>query len=228
MFDFLLSEDSRRRKILELAPEGPVRDYLSAPLIDRSRDIHSVSLLSLDFETSGLDSSKDHIVSAGYVVIERGEIQLSAATHELVRTEKLLTEESVVIHKITDDAASAGSPLDEVVGKLLQALAGRVMVAHNTKIELSFLTQACRDLYGISPRFPAIDTMRIARQWLERRNKEIEQGDLRLFNLRKRYGLPMYQAHNALTDAIATAELLQAQIAHMDSSKCLPLKQFLK
>jgi DNA polymerase-3 subunit epsilon len=228
MFDFLLSEDSRRRKILELAPEGPVRDYLSAPLIDRSRDIHSVSLLSLDFETSGLDSSKDHIVSAGYVVIERGEIQLSTATHELVRTEKLLTEESVVIHKITDDAASAGSPLDEVVGKLLQALAGRVMVAHNTKIELSFLTQACRDLYGISPRFPAIDTMRIARQWLERRNKEIEQGDLRLFNLRKRYGLPMYQAHNALTDAIATAELLQAQIAHMDSSKCLPLKQFLK
>ncbi len=214
--------------MLELAPEGPVRDYLSAPLIDRSRDIHSVSLLSLDFETSGLDSSKDHIVSAGYVVIERGEIQLSAATHELVRTEKLLTEESVVIHKITDDAASAGSPLDEVVGKLLQALAGRVMVAHNTKIELSFLTQACRDLYGISPRFPAIDTMRIARQWLERRNKEIEQGDLRLFNLRKRYGLPMYQAHNALTDAIATAELLQAQIAHMDSSKCLPLKQFLK
>ncbi len=214
--------------MLELAPEGPVRDYLSAPLIDRSRDIHSVSLLPLDFETSGLDSSKDHIVSAGYVVIERGEIQLSTATHELVRTEKLLTEESVVIHKITDDAASAGSPLDEVVAKLLQSLAGKVMVAHNAKIEISFLTQACRDLYGVSPRFPAIDTMRIARQWLERRNKEIEQGDLRLFNLRKRYGLPMYQAHNALTDAIATAELLQAQIAHMDSSKCLPLKQFLK
>jgi DNA polymerase III epsilon subunit-like protein len=37
----------------------------------------------------------------------------------------------------------------------------------------------------------------------------------------------MYQAHNALSDAIATAELLQAQIEHMDSSKCLPLKKFL-
>jgi DNA polymerase-3 subunit epsilon len=115
-----------------------------------------------------------------------------------------------------------------VVGKLLQALAGKIMVAHNANIELSFLTQACRKLYGISPRFPAIDTMSIARQWMERRNKEIEQGELRLFNLRKRYGLPMYQAHNALTDAIATAELLQAQIAHMDSSKSLPLKQFIK
>lgn len=228
MFDFLLSEDKRRRKMLELVPEGPVRDFLSAPLIEKNQDVHSVSLLSLDFETSGLDSTRDHIVSVGYVVVDSGEIQLSTATHELVRAEKLLTEESVVIHKITDDDVSAGRPLVEVVGKLLQALAGKIMVAHNAKIELSFLTQACRKLYGISPRFPAIDTMSIARQWMERRNKEIEQGDLRLFNLRKRYGLPMYQAHNALTDAIATAELLQAQIAHMDSSKSLPLKQFIK
>ena len=228
MFDFLMSEEGRRRKMLEQAPEGPVRDFLSVPLIDRSRDVHSVSLLSLDFETSGLDASKDHIVSAGYVVVNNGEIQLSTATHELVKTSNLLTEESVVIHKITDDDTSSGHPLDEVVGKLLQTLAGKVMLAHNAKIELSFLTQACRKLYGISPRFPVIDTMKIARVWLERRNKEIEQGDLRLFNLRKRYGLPVYQAHNALTDAIATAELLQAQIAHMDSSKSLPLKQFIK
>ena len=82
-------------------------------------------------------------------------------------------------------------------------------------------------LYGISPDFPVIDTMKIARQWFERRNKEISQGDLRLFNLRKRYGLPSYQAHNALSDAIATAELLQAQIEHMDSSVPLRLSRFL-
>jgi DNA polymerase-3 subunit epsilon len=227
MFDFLFSAESRRRKMLEAAPEGAISEYLSAPLIDRSRDIHAVPLLSLDFETSGLDASKDHIVSAGYVAIEDGMIQLSTARHELVKLGGSLTEQSVVIHKITDDDVSAGLPLDEVVGNLLHALAGKIMVAHHAKIELTFLTQACQKLYGVSPRFPVIDTMRIAKQWLERRNKEIEQGDLRLFNLRKRYGLPMYQAHNALSDAIATAELLQAQIGHMDSSQNLPLKQFL-
>ena len=227
MFDFLLSEDAKRRKLLAIAPEGPVKDFLSSPLIERNQDVHAVSLLSLDFETSGLDPGKDHIVSAGYVVISRGEVLLSTAMHELVRPDKLLTENSVVIHKITDDDASAGKSLEEVISSLLLALAGKVMVAHNANIELAFLTQACRKLYGISPRFPAIDTMRIAKKWLERRNKEIEQGDLRLFNLRKRYGLPVYQAHNALTDAIATAELLQAQIAHMDSSVPLRLSRFL-
>ena len=213
--------------MLEAAPEGAIREYLSVPLVDQSRDIHSVPLLSLDFETSGLDASKDHIVSAGYVAIDAGMIQIATARHELVKIGGSLTEQSVVIHKITDDDVSAGKPLDEVIANLLNALAGKIMVAHHAKIELTFLSQACQVLYGVSPRFPVIDTMRIARQWMVQRNKEIEQGDLRLFNLRKRYGLPMYQAHNALSDAIATAELLQAQIGHMDSRAPLPLSRFL-
>ena len=36
---------------------------------------------------------------------------------------------------------------------------------------------------------------------------------LRLVDLREGYGLPRYKAHDALTDAIATGELLLAMIA---------------
>jgi DNA polymerase-3 subunit epsilon len=36
---------------------------------------------------------------------------------------------------------------------------------------------------------------------------------IRLNASRERYGLPAYQGHHALVDALATAELLQAQIA---------------
>jgi len=228
MFDFLFSAETRRRKSLESTAEGPVKQYLSVPLPDLKSDIHVVPLLALDFETSGLKPSKDCILSVGYVAVNGGEISLSTACHQLIKSSEALTEESVVIHKITDDASAAGESIEAVIGNLLQALAGKVMVAHNAKIETTFLAQACKKLYGVSPYFPAIDTMLIAKRWLERRNKEIAQGDLRLFNLRKQYGLPMYQAHNALSDAIATAELLQAQIAHMDSDRKLPLKQFIK
>ena len=37
---------------------------------------------------------------------------------------------------------------------------------------------------------------------------------IRLANSRLRYNLPTYPPHEALTDAIATAELFQAQIKH--------------
>lgn len=223
----LFGRDARRRKLLQQVPPGPLRDFLSVPLVDSKTDIHSVSLLALDFETSGLNPLQDHIVSAGYVIAEEGQIKLSSARHQLVSVSADLTETSVVIHRITDDVAATGKPLAEVVAELLQALAGKVMLAHHAKIETGFLKQACLQLYGASPDFQVVDTMQIAKRWFERRNKSIKQGDLRLANLRARYGLPSFQVHNALNDAIATAELLQAQIEHMDSSERLPLKQFL-
>ena len=37
---------------------------------------------------------------------------------------------------------------------------------------------------------------------------------IRLADSRARYGLPRYRPHHAPTDALASAELLQAQIAH--------------
>lgn len=47
---------------------------------------------------------------------------------------------------------------------------------------------------------------------------------IRLANTRSRYHLPTYPPHDALTDAIATAELLQAQIHyHFDGDT--PIKK---
>jgi DNA polymerase-3 subunit epsilon len=40
-----------------------------------------------------------------------------------------------------------------------------------------------------------------------------DPSELRLTALRVKYGLPNHYAHNALNDAIATAELLLAQIS---------------
>lgn len=222
-----VSREAKRRKLLQNVEAGALKYYLEMPLPDPGLDIHSVPLLSLDFETSGLDSEQDSIVSAGYVVMQNGVVDLSTATHVLIKSDRLLTEDSVVIHRITDDAISAGATLAAAIDGLLEQLAGKILLAHNAQIEQSFLRRACQELYGAAPDFPAIDTMRIAKQWFERRNKEIKRGDLRLFNLRERYRLPAYQAHNALSDAISTAELFQAQIEHMDSKGKLPLRQFM-
>jgi DNA polymerase-3 subunit epsilon len=42
-------------------------------------------------------------------------------------------------------------------------------------------------------------------------------GSLRLDAARRRFGLPRYAAHRAATDAVATAELLLAQVAELGS-----------
>ena len=46
-------------------------------------------------------------------------------------------------------------------------------------------------------------------------------------NLRPRYNLPQYKAHNALSDALATAELFLAMADNLYPEKPIPLGEFL-
>ncbi|WP_418135139.1 hypothetical protein [Psychromonas sp. GE-S-Ul-11] len=52
--------------------------------------------------------------------------------------------------------------------------------------------------------------------------------DNRLTAVRKRYQLPQYNAHNALVDSLATAELLLAQIARIYRHKPVTLETLYK
>ncbi|MGL6010674.1 MAG: 3'-5' exonuclease, partial [Shewanella oncorhynchi] len=51
---------------------------------------------------------------------------------------------------------------------------------------------------------------------------------LRLGACRERYGLPIYTAHSALTDALACGELLLAQMAAMGGAAKLTVADLLQ
>ncbi|WP_457667577.1 exonuclease domain-containing protein [Thiolapillus sp.] len=227
MLDWLFNQERKRRRQLERAPAGPVRDYLALPFPDRQTPIDQVVLLAMDFETSGLDATKDHLLSVGYVTLQSAQVLLDTAHHQIIRSKRDMSDENITIHHITHDQVAQGMTLPQVVERILQQLGGKVLLAHHAAVEIGFLQQACKNLYGLAPVIPAIDTMQLARQRLERQQQPFKANELRLFNLRKKYALPRYQAHNALMDAIATGELFLAQLAHGNYRKPPPLKNFL-
>lgn len=96
---------------------------------------------------------------------------------------------------------------------------------HHAQLELGFLNKICQNLYQQGFHLPIVDTEVLARRQLQRRGASIQSGALRLFNLRKRYHLPEYSAHQALSDAIATAELFLAQAAESCPKLNCKLKQ---
>ena len=121
-----------------------------------------------------------------------------------------MPEGSAIIHQITDDQAAGGVPLAEIMPEILQRLTGRILLAHHAWVEQSFLSAACQQLYGAPLVVPTIDTQALAQRLMRNRNQFVRSTSLRLFNLRSYYGLPRYKAHNALSDALATAELFLA------------------
>lgn len=227
MLHHLFGYEAKRKRYLRKAPDGALKEFLSIPFPDMMQSVDSIPILSVDFETTGLNPVKDQILSIGYIGIESNEIRLASACHKVIQTSGNLAEENVVIHQITDDAKFQGETLRDAVEDLLQALTGKVMLVHFARIEKSFLEKACVQLYGMAPVFPIIDTLMIAKRRLDRRSAPYDPSELRLFTLRNRYALPRYNAHNALSDALATAELFFAEVGKMSGKNAPALKSVL-
>lgn len=62
---------------------------------------------------------------------------------------------------------------------------------------------------------------------LRRHGRIIEPGALRLQDCRSRYNLLHFQGHNALLDALATAELLIVMAAHRSVGETFSLSELL-
>ena len=141
----------------------------------------------------------------------------------MVRPRIELNPESVVIHAITHARIASAPDLGDILDELLPALAGQVIVVHCREIERTFIDLALKARIGEGIEFPVIDTMELEAR-LHRRpppgllarlfRRRPAPVSIRLADSRERYRLPRYRAHHALTDALATAELLQAQLSH--------------
>lgn len=207
--------NKKRQRILEKTPAGILHDFYQTPFPDSKSKITDIPFAVLDFETTGLDIKYDHLVSVGLIEINQLGIDMSSAWHEIIKTSRDLPEQSTVIHEITDDMVHQGQDVNVVFETLLKRLQGRVLIAHHAQIELGYLKKVSKELYQQDFIIPVIDTQVLAQRQLQREQVSLEEKSLRLFNLRQKYKLPAYKAHNALSDAVSTAELFLALMADL-------------
>lgn len=210
----------------EPAPPGPLRDLEQAGVPDRSCPLDELPLLAVDLETTGLDPARDQVVAVGWVPVDGRSVTLAGAVSRTVRVARDVGG-SAGVHGLTDDVVAAGGPWEDVLAELLSALRGRVLLAHAADIETGFLGAACAHHYGARPRLTAVDTVRLQRKVLGLPREDPGGDRLRLDAARRRFGLPRYRAHDALTDALACAELYLAQTDRIAGGRRLTLGDLL-
>jgi DNA polymerase-3 subunit epsilon len=208
------------------ARDPRLKAFYEAGTVAPETPIGDVPMVALDFETTGLDPHTHSIVSIGLIPMSLGRIRCRDARHWVVRPPLPLNQDSITIHGITHTDIHQAPDLSEVLKDILAALAGQIVVVHHRGIERPFLDVALRWRLQEGIEFPVLDTMAIEahlhpnRQpnWFGRLRGKSPLS-IRLGDSRSRYGLPHYPPHHALTDALASAELLQAQIQHHFSPK---------
>ncbi len=211
---------SRKSNAEASTPEllAALASYLQQPLPNSKTPLADGKFLAVDIETNGLNPAQDDILSIGFVAIDGLAIQLETARHILVKPRGQISESSAVVHNIFDDEARTGASLSQALAPLLTALAGRVMIAHYASIERRFLDRACKACFRLPLLSQITDTLELEKRVLLRSQGAISQDHLqadalRLANVRERYNLPAAPSHNALSDALATAELFLALVS---------------
>lgn len=217
---FRRSPDAQRRRRLASTPESPVRDFLATPFPTANLPLAALPLLAIDLETTGLDPARDRILSVGFVPVDGDAIALGGARHVLICPDEASSVgASATVHGITDDALAVGMGLQEALEITLEALQGRVLLAHYARVEVEFIARACQQVFGATPVFPVADTMQLGHDLVLHRHGAVPRGALRLWALRRRFGLPTYKTHHALGDALACAELYLALTAELGLTK---------
>ena len=217
---------NKLRRLIKHSELDNVRQHYQYLLKNLTKPISTIQLLALDIEMTGLNPKRDQMVSIGVIPIIDFQIQPKFAQYKLIKIQGSVGQ-SAVIHGVLDRYLEDALPSQQVLQWLFEQCKDKVIVAHHAPLDLQFLTQAMLSSKIHNKPLLAIDTLLIEKQREQRKQAILKTGTLRLNACRERYKLPIYNAHNALTDALACAELLLAQLSKMGNRESITLAQLL-
>lgn len=169
---------------------------------------------ALDLETGGLDPATGAVLAVGMVPIREGLVRLGDAYYSLVRPEegRAIHPDSVRAHQLVWGEVREAPVISQVLPEIDRRLREGVLLVHHRALDVAFLRGAFARARLSWPKPRVVDTVDLLMKVARRnrfRNPELPDRipTLNLTRVRQEYGLPEYQAHDALTDAVAAAEL---------------------
>ena len=202
------------RPLIQRPRSAAARRYRSQARPDEVRPWRAASYAVVDLETTGLKAKEHEIISWAVVHVDGGRIPAGAARYGLVRPRRMPEEGSIVVHGILPGDLAAAPPPEVAFDELLDAVAGRVVVAHAAWFEKAFLSRAAARR-GVRWRSPMIDTSVIGRWWLFERDGYLPRA-ISLASLVRLLDLPSHRPHHASGDALTTAQAFLAIATHLD------------
>jgi DNA polymerase-3 subunit epsilon len=172
--------------------------YLQTPPPAPSVPWREASFAVLGLEVTGSDPDRDQILSLACVPVRRGRAIIGQSSETTVDPEQM--------HPALD--------------AILEALTGRVLVAHAAAVHVGFLSVALRSA-GLELMGPALDTSVLA-AWVPPRAGSKAQWPLAmgaspgLAWAASSMGLPIHRPHQASGEALTAAQLFMALASHLD------------
>lgn len=180
----------------------------------------------VDLETSGFSTRRHRILQIGLVVVDGGGTVHDRWSSLVSLRWPLSRVGPTHVHGLTRAALRHAPSIDDALDELGRRVDGGLLTAHNARFDGAFLARATRGRPADDPLRTAagrpLCTLRLSRRLDPDRTRSHRLGDLA-----ERYSVPLHDAHDALADAEATAQVLPHLLAEHAISDAADLEPFL-
>ncbi len=161
--------------------------------------------VSIDCETTGLNTRKDDIVTVAAVCIRGNRILTSERFEAMVKPKAKLSPDAIKVHRLREQDVADGRSIDDVLPELLRFIGSRPLVGFYLEFDVAMLNRHVRRLLGIGLPNEQIEVSGI---YYERKYAGAPPGtevDLRFMSILNDLRLPSWAQHDAYSDALMTA-----------------------
>jgi DNA polymerase-3 subunit epsilon len=201
-------------------------EYYDFALLERAREAHALDERPLaeltytvfDTETTGLDPTRDEIIQIGAVRIVNLRLLRGESFDQLIDPQRRLNAASARVHGISQDMLRGQPTIDEVLPAFHAFCADAVLVGHNAAFDMRFL-QCKEAAIGVRFEQPLLDTLLLS----EVLHPALDSHALEA--IAERLGVRIEARHNALADAIVTAEVFLRMVGLLHDAGIRTLRQ---
>jgi DNA polymerase-3 subunit epsilon len=169
----------------------------------------------VDVETTGLNLMQDRLISIGAVAVVNGKIALGDSFYVVLQQSAASDRDNILLHGIGGSAQLEGEPPVDALLAFLEYLGKSPLVAFHVTFDETMIKRALRDYLGLNFKHPWLDLAYVMpglHPPLARKLRALDDW-IGNFNIR------IDARHNALADALATAQLLQVALSHAAEKK---------
>jgi DNA polymerase III epsilon subunit family exonuclease len=199
---------------------SPMAMARQAPFDDLGTPLSQVTFVVVDVETTGGSPARASLTEVAAARFRGGE---QLGTYQtFVRPDERIPPFITALTGISDAMVADAPRVGEMLPSLLEFVGGSVLVGHNLRFDLSFLDHAL-----VSTGRGPLDNRTVDTLALSRRLVRDEVDNCQLGTLAAALGLPHRPSHRALTDVLATGDLLHALLERAGSFGILDLAELL-
>ena len=182
--------------------------WRALPRINLAQTLASMRCVVVDVETSGLNLLEDRLISIGAVAVVNGRIVLGDSYSIVLQQQTVSGRSNILLHGISGSAQREGMPATDALLGFLDYLGKDPLIAFHVTFDEAMMRRAMRDHLGLNFKHPWLDLAYL----MPALNPHMAKKYRTLDDWITAFGISIDARHDALADALGTAQLLQVAI----------------